>query len=47
MDEKIKDKQEPEELQEIDKVEIEPLEDDDLEDVSGGLCSISSCSNKT
>jgi hypothetical protein len=46
MDEKIKDAQE---TPEIDKVEIEPLSDQDLEGVAGGedtnWCSVSGCSN--
>jgi hypothetical protein len=35
------------ELVDIDNVEIEPLADEDLETVVGGLCSGWSCSNKS
>lgn len=47
MDEKQKDAQE---IPEVDKVEIEPLSDEDLEGVAGGedlaySCSGSNCSN--
>ena len=38
------DEKETQELSEVDKVEIEPLSDEDLEGVAGG-CDIDSCSH--
>ena len=33
------------EMEEIDNVEVEALTDGELEEVAGGVCSVSSCSN--
>lgn len=32
-------------IEELDETELEALDDEDLEDVAGGLCSIWCCSN--
>jgi hypothetical protein len=34
-------------LPEIDKIEIEPLSDEDLEGVAGGVCDSNSCSGSS
>ena len=35
-----------EDLASLDNLEIQPLSDEDLDGVAGGLCSLWSCSNK-
>ena len=35
-----------EDLANLDNLEIQPLSDEDLDGVAGGLCSLWSCSNK-
>ncbi len=34
------------EMEEIDNVEVEALTEGELEEVAGGICSVSGCSNK-
>ena len=36
-----------EKMDEIDNVEVEALSEDQLEEVAGGLCSGTNCSNKS
>jgi hypothetical protein len=42
--ENIMDEKKTQGLSEIDNVEIEPLSDEDLEGVAGGVCDTNSCS---